>query len=70
MFTSRFGCPQISLSEIVEPLDYEDFLIQHSSLLCRDALRNILDFPPADVLVRTIPRKIRTVEYVVPKEDM
>lgn len=70
LFTSRFGCPQISLSEIVEPLDYEDFLIQHSSLLCRDALRNILDFPPADVLVRTIPRKIRTVEYVVPKEDM
>lgn len=61
---------QISLSEIVEPLDYEDFLIQHSSLLCRDALRNILDFPPADVVVRTIPRKIRTVDYVMPKEEM
>lgn len=61
---------KISLCEIVEPLDYEDFLIQHSNLLCRDALRSILDFPHADVQVKVIPRKIRTVEYIVPKEDM
>lgn len=55
---------------MVEPLDYEDFLVQHSNLLCRDPLRSILDFPPGDVQVKTILRKIRTVEHITPAEDM
>lgn len=54
----------------MEPLDYEDFLIQHSNLICRDALRNVLDFPPCDVQVKIVPRKIRTIDYVVPKEEL
>lgn len=61
---------QISLSEIVEPVDYEDFLIQHYNLLSRDPLRSILDFPTGDVQVKVIPRKIRTVDHIVPTEDM
>lgn len=55
---------------MVEPLDYEDFLIQHSNLLCRDALRNILDFPPVDIQVKIVPRKIRTIDYIVPNETI
>ena len=54
----------------MDPLDYEDFLIQHSTQLNRDSLKHILDFPPNDVQVKYIPKKIRTVEYVVPKEEL
>lgn len=39
-------------------------------MISRDPLRNILDFPPNDVQMRTIERKIRTVEPIVPKENM
>ncbi|XP_055858913.1 dedicator of cytokinesis protein 7 isoform X2 [Episyrphus balteatus] len=60
----------ICLTEPVEPLDYEEFLIQHSSILSREPLRQILEFPPGDVSVKTIPRKIRTVEHIVPKENI
>ncbi|CAD7079957.1 unnamed protein product [Hermetia illucens] len=60
----------LSLVELVEPLDYEDFLTQHSNILSRDPLRSILEFPPNDVIVKTIPRKIRTVQYIVPKETI
>lgn len=61
---------QLSLTEPVEPLDYEQFLGDHINTINRDPLKNILDFPPDDVFVRTIPRKIRTVEHIVPKENM
>ncbi|XP_030380516.1 dedicator of cytokinesis protein 6 isoform X2 [Scaptodrosophila lebanonensis] len=60
----------LSLTEPVEPLDYEEFLTQHMSILSRDPLKHILDFPQGDVTVRIIPRKIRTTEHVVPKENI
>nr|XP_014087312.1 dedicator of cytokinesis protein 7 isoform X2 [Bactrocera oleae] len=60
----------LSLTEPVEPLDYEEFLTQHMNILNRDPLKHILDFPPTDVAVKIIPRKIRTIEHVVPKENI
>ncbi|XP_055386415.1 dedicator of cytokinesis protein 7 [Condylostylus longicornis] len=60
----------ISLNELVEPLDYEEFLIQHSNTVCRDPLNYLLDFPPNDVQVKILPRKIRTVEHIIPKENI
>lgn len=61
---------KLSLTEPVEPLDYEEFLNSHISTINRDPLKNILDFPPGDVIVKTIPRKIRTIEHIVPKENL
>ncbi|TGZ37405.1 Dedicator of cytokinesis protein 7 [Temnothorax longispinosus] len=55
----------MSLYEVLEPLDYEKFLGQHQSVLDRDPLKPILDFPPRDVELRVIKRKIRTEEPVV-----
>lgn len=63
-------CFQVSLTELIDPIDYEEFLQQHSSKICRDPLRHILDFPPNDVQMRSIERKIRTVEPIIPKENM
>ncbi len=61
---------QLSLNELVDPIDYEDFISQHQNLISRDPLRAILDFPPIDLQVKEIPRKIRTQEYVLPKEKL
>ncbi|XP_011501940.1 PREDICTED: dedicator of cytokinesis protein 7 [Ceratosolen solmsi marchali] len=60
----------MSLCEIVEPLDYEEFLAQHQTLLERDPLKLILDFPPNDVELKVIKRKICTEEPVVPSEPI
>ncbi|KAF7997149.1 hypothetical protein HCN44_005426 [Aphidius gifuensis] len=60
----------MSLCEILEPLDYEDFLIQHQAILDREPLRQILDFPPGDVELRIIKRKIKTEEPIIPSESI
>lgn len=60
----------MSLTELVEPIDYEEFLLQHSNFISRDPLRHILDFPPCDVQMKRIERKIRTTEPIVPKENV
>lgn len=60
----------MSLIELVDPIDYEDFLQQHASIISRDPLRHILDFPPNDVQLKLIERKIRTVKPIVPDEQM
>ncbi|KAL7303214.1 hypothetical protein TKK_0004415 [Trichogramma kaykai] len=60
----------VSLCEVVEPLDYEEFIIQHQAILERDPLRSILDYPPNDVEVKVIKRKIRTEEPIVPSEPI
>ncbi|XP_017855271.1 dedicator of cytokinesis protein 7 [Drosophila busckii] len=57
-------------SQLTEPLDYEDFLAQHVNIINRDPLKHILDIPQGDVSVKTIPRKIRTVEHIKPKENI
>lgn len=61
---------QISLCEIVDPVDYEEFLLQHQTTIGRDPLRIILDFPRGDVQIKVIKRKIRTEEPVVPHESL
>jgi len=61
---------QMSLCEVLEPLDYEEFLGQHQSVLDRDPLKPILDFPPGDVELRVVKRKIRTEEPIIPYESM
>ncbi|EDV30788.1 uncharacterized protein Dana_GF14871, isoform A [Drosophila ananassae] len=53
-----------------EPLDYEEFLAQHANIIHRDPLKHILDFPQGDVTVKIIPRKIRTVDHIVPSENL
>ncbi|XP_008560858.1 dedicator of cytokinesis protein 7 [Microplitis demolitor] len=60
----------ISLCEVYEPVDYEDFLNQHLLIIERDPLRSILDFPPDDVELRVVKRKIRTEKPVVPFESL
>lgn len=67
---SRISCVSSSPTDIVDPLDYEEFLLQHQMLINRDPLRDILDFPANDIEVCIIPRKVRTIDLPVPKEPL
>ncbi|CAG2058194.1 unnamed protein product [Timema podura] len=59
----------MSLCDVVDPLDYEEFIQQHQLLLDRDPLHHVLDFPENDIRVGIVPRKIRTLSPVVPEES-
>lgn len=59
-----------STLSLTEPLDYEEFLNQHINIINRDPLKHILDFPQGDIAIKTIPRKIRTIDHILPKENI
>ena len=52
--------------EVVDPIDYEKFVKENSSLLETSPQRDMLMFPDDDVTVTSLPRKFRTVEIPVP----
>ncbi|XP_055333628.1 dedicator of cytokinesis protein 7-like isoform X2 [Paramacrobiotus metropolitanus] len=51
----------------VEPVDYEEFIRFHQSIIDRDALRHLLQFPIDDIEVKNLQKKTRTVVAVVPE---
>nr|CAH7724340.1 unnamed protein product [Callosobruchus chinensis] len=57
-------------NDVAEPLDFEEFLSGYQNLIDRDPLRSILDIPPGDVEVEVIERPIRTLQLVVPEENI
>lgn len=59
---------QLALSDGLEPVDYENFIIQHQNAIEKDPMRHLLEYPPDDIEVGVIPRKIRTTHPVVPEE--
>ncbi|CAG9827394.1 unnamed protein product [Diabrotica balteata] len=58
------------INEIVEPLEFEDFLQSYQNLIDRDPLRAILDIPQGDVEVEIIERPIRTIRPILPEEKL
>ncbi|XP_076063961.1 dedicator of cytokinesis isoform X2 [Oratosquilla oratoria] len=60
---------QVPLREVVEPLDFEEFLEQHQLEVDRDPARPILSFPHDDLLATCIPRRISTVHPIVPESS-
>lgn len=57
-------------SEIVDSLDYEEFVKQKQLVISKDPLRVILDFPASDVLIKIQERKLRTIDYIVPEDNI
>jgi hypothetical protein len=67
--SNSFCSSSISLNELVDAIDFEEFLQQKTNtLIFRDPLKNLLEFPNNDVIVKSTPRKIRTQSYVYPEE--
>uniref|UniRef100_T1J9Y0 Uncharacterized protein n=1 Tax=Strigamia maritima TaxID=126957 RepID=T1J9Y0_STRMM len=64
------GLTIVPLCDVVDPLDYEDFSQQHQTQMSRDPMRHLLEFPEDDLEVCVEPRKCRTVESIVPEENL
>ena len=67
----------------VEPLDYEEYVQQQrrtrpflgpsgtANLASgSDPAQSLIDFPPDDIEVNIVPRKIRTLGHVLPEEPV
>uniref|UniRef100_A0A8C3HAH7 Dedicator of cytokinesis 6 n=1 Tax=Chrysemys picta bellii TaxID=8478 RepID=A0A8C3HAH7_CHRPI len=60
--------PQVPLTEVVEPVDFEEYLAAHPPELEPGPLRDLIEFPADDVEVVREPRECRTLEPGVPDE--
>ena len=70
------GPGSLNESVLVEPLDYEEYVSQQQRLVRgqqkASTMENntLVDFPPDDIEVNVVPRKIRTMGHVLPEEPM
>ncbi|KAM5238041.1 dedicator of cytokinesis protein 6 [Ctenodactylus gundi] len=63
--SSSLGVP---LTEVVEPLDFEDVLLSRPPDAEPGPLRDLLEFPADDLELQLQPRECRTVEPGIPEE--
>ncbi|XP_048400109.2 dedicator of cytokinesis protein 11 isoform X2 [Stegostoma tigrinum] len=55
-------------TKIIEPLDYENVIVQRKAQIQSDPLRDLLQFPLDEVSILTIPRQRRTIHSTVPSD--
>uniref|UniRef100_A0A3Q2YLE1 Dedicator of cytokinesis 7 n=1 Tax=Hippocampus comes TaxID=109280 RepID=A0A3Q2YLE1_HIPCM len=58
----------VPLTEAVEPVDFEEYLITHPPIVESGPLRDLIEFPPDDIEVIYTPRECRTVVQAIPEE--
>ncbi|MBZ3869959.1 Dedicator of cytokinesis protein 7, partial [Sciurus carolinensis] len=58
----------VPLTEAVDPVDFEDYLITHPLAVDSGPLRDLIEFPPDDIEVVYSPRDCRTLVSAVPEE--
>ncbi|XP_061089370.1 dedicator of cytokinesis protein 9-like isoform X1 [Conger conger] len=60
--------PQVAVKpKVIEPLDYENVLVQRKTQIISDVLRDMLQFPMDDFLISTLRRQGRTLYPSVPE---
>jgi len=57
---------QIPLCDVVEPPDIEELLVRYQSVIERDPLRQILEFPFDSIQLELVRRRVRTLAPVIP----
>ncbi|NWW57819.1 DOC11 protein, partial [Ifrita kowaldi] len=57
-------------TKVVEPLDYENVILQRRVQIYSDPLRDLLIFPIEDVSISVIGRQRRTVQSTVPEDAL
>ncbi|XP_076870993.1 dedicator of cytokinesis protein 7 isoform X21 [Brachyhypopomus gauderio] len=55
----------VPLTEAVEPVDFEEYLITHPPIIESGPLRDLIEFPPDDIEVLYTPRECRTLGQAV-----
>ncbi|XP_061094663.1 dedicator of cytokinesis protein 7 isoform X12 [Conger conger] len=58
----------VPLTEAVEPVDFEEYLITHPPIIESGPLRDLIEFPPDDIEVLYTPRECRTLGQAMPEE--
>ncbi|KAF4021728.1 hypothetical protein G4228_013840, partial [Cervus hanglu yarkandensis] len=58
----------VPLTEAVDPVDLEDYLLTHPLAVDSGPLRDLVEFPPDDIEVVYSPRDCRTLVSAVPEE--
>ncbi|KAJ8040484.1 Dedicator of cytokinesis protein 7 [Holothuria leucospilota] len=66
-FSSKPG--SVPLSDVVDPLDFEDYLFKNQYQATSDPLKRLLDFPEDDLSVVAVKREFRTVKVPQPEQD-
>ncbi|XP_072847710.2 dedicator of cytokinesis protein 6 isoform X6 [Pogona vitticeps] len=67
--SKKRGIPQsVPLTEVVEPVEFEEYLASHPPDAEPGPLRDLVDFPPDDLEVVHEPRDCRTLEPGVPED--
>lgn len=61
-------CLQVPLTEVVDPVDFEEYLMSHPMVVDSGPLRDLYEFPTDDIEVVYTPRECRTVVSSVPEE--
>ncbi|KAM4022253.1 dedicator of cytokinesis protein 7 isoform 14-T14 [Anomaloglossus baeobatrachus] len=59
----------VPLTEVVDPVDFEEYLTSHPIVADSGPLRDLYEFPTDDVEVVYTPRECRTVAASVPEES-
>ncbi|GCC35926.1 hypothetical protein chiPu_0014416 [Chiloscyllium punctatum] len=59
----------VPLTEAVDPVDFEDYVLMHPPIIDPGPLRDLLEFPPDDIEVIYSPRECRTLVQAVPEES-
>ena len=54
--------------DVIEPLDFEEYMTAQQTLLERDPMKHLLEFPTDDIMVSQLPPKCRTTEPILPEE--
>uniref|UniRef100_A0A4W5QYA4 Dedicator of cytokinesis 6 n=1 Tax=Hucho hucho TaxID=62062 RepID=A0A4W5QYA4_9TELE len=71
----EYGSPQLSkkrgvpLTEVVEPVDYEEYVSSHAPGEEPGPLRQLMEFPPDDLELLLQDRECTTLEPPLPEED-
>lgn len=71
---SNICSPDLSLerkiadTKLVEPLDFEKYILENQPLAENDPESKLLEFPDDDIEVTTIQRQHRTVHPYIPKD--
>jgi len=58
---------QIPLCDVVEPPDFEELLVHYQTVIERDALRQILEFPFDSIQLDRVRHGVRTLAPVIPE---
>lgn len=59
---------QVPLTEVIEPLDFEDVLLSRPPEVEPGPLRDLIEFPEDDLELLKQPRECRTTESGVPED--